>query len=365
MTLTKFLQCAAITLLVAVGGCAHASNKSYFGQSDWSEAVAKKRIDADFAVYPFDTTPEMEAWVNEVLRRYSSLALKSRLEMLQSAMFASEFDFSYEEDLTLTASEAFEQKRGNCMAFTALFIAMSRSAGIPTFLMTVRRAPNVDREDDLVVVNRNVVAGYRSSHDVEVYDFYVTSSEPFMYQRVVDDVMASAMYHNNLGGAAIREDQLELAKRHLETATVLVPEWAPAWINLGVARFRSDDTNGALEAYQQALTVEPNSASALTNLAYVYRYLGREEEAQTALYAAAQRTRNPFTLIAMADAEMIRGNFDRANRYLRKAKRLYRTEPEVYDALARLARMRNEQSRAKRYADRAAELRERELEREG
>jgi tetratricopeptide (TPR) repeat protein len=297
------IQLVAATLLVAAGGCAHANGPGHYGLQDWSGAVAKKHIDPEFAVYPFDTTPEMEAWVDEALRHYSGLAVKSRLEMLQSAMFASDFDFSYEEDLTLTASEAFEQKRGNCMAFTALFIAMSRSVGIPTFLMTVRRAPNVDRDDDLVVVNRHVVAGYRSSHDVEVYDFYVTSSDPFMYQHVVDDLMASAMYHNNLGGAAIRDDQLELARRHLETATLLVPEWAPAWINLGVARFRSDDIDGAVDAYQQALAIEPNSSSALTNLAYVYRHLGRDEEAQTALQAAAQRTRNPFTLIAMADAD--------------------------------------------------------------
>jgi Flp pilus assembly protein TadD len=127
-----------------------------------------------------------------------------------------------------------------------------------------------------------------------------------------------------------------------------------------VARFRREDTVGAVEAYQKALEVEPNSPSALSNLAYVYRQTGRDEEAETALRAAAQRTSNPFTLIAMADAEMVRGNLDGAGRYLRKAKRFYRNKPEVYDALARLSRLQEDADKARRYGERAEKLRRRE-----
>jgi Flp pilus assembly protein TadD len=358
----KILQLLIGVLVVVAGACAHADVPNRFNRETWQEAVAKKRVDVDFAVYPFDATPEMESWVREALRGHTSLSVTGQLEVLQDAMFGNEFDFNYEDDLTLTASEAFRQRRGNCMAFTALFIALSRSAGMPTFLMTVRRAPSIDREDDLVVVNRHVVAGYRTSQEVEVYDFYVTSSTPFLHQRMVDDVMASAMYHNNLGGAAIRSDELELAIRHLETAATLAPDWSPAWVNLGVARFRLGDTVAAVEAYQRALEVEPNSPSAFANLAYVYRQTGRDEEAEMALQAAAQRTRNPFTLIAMADAEMVRGDLAGAGRYLRKAKRSYRKEPEVYDALARLSRLKGDPDKARRYVERADKLRRREAE---
>lgn len=351
--------------LLAAAGCAHAGTEPlYFGKSDWMRALEHHGVDPSFAVFPFETTPEMEAWVDDVLIGFSHTAVRQRLEVLQNAMFKSEFYFGYEEDLTLTAAEAFEQGRGNCMSFTALFVAMSRSAGIHTFLMSVRRAPEVDRRDDLVVVNHHVVAGHRGPQEVSVYDFYVTSAAPFIQQFVIDDVMATAMYHNNLGGAAIRDGDLELAFRHLAVTTALAPEWAPGWVNLGVARFRSGDTNRALASYQRALEVEPNNSSALTNMAYVYRYLGHQGEAETALRAAAQRTTNPFTLIAIADSEMLRGNYDHAESYLRKAKRWYRQEPEVYDALARLARYREDERRAEKHLARAAELRRRKAEAE-
>jgi Flp pilus assembly protein TadD len=354
------------TLLVVAGGCAHAgSSPSHFNRDGWSQAILDKEIDPSEVVYPFDSTPELEAWVRDTLRRYVNAGSKSQLEVLQNEMFGSDFEFTYDEELTLTAAEAFETRRGNCMSFTALFVAMGRSAGIPTFLMAVRRAPEVDRVDDLVVVNRHVVAAHRDAHEVSVYDFYVASATPFIHQFVIDDVLATAMYHNNMGGAAIRHGDLEGAFLHLGITTTLAPQWGPGWVNLGVARFRSDDASGALAAYQHALEVDPNNSSALTNIAYVYRSQGRTDEAQNALRAAAHRTTNPFTLVAMADVEMVRGNLDQAARYLRKAKRWFGTEPEVYDALARLARYRDDPPRAKKYAARAAKLRKREAEANG
>jgi Flp pilus assembly protein TadD len=289
---------------------------------------------------------------------YSDLGTAQQLKILQQDLFRPEvFEFSYDDSVTLTAREAFEQRRGNCMSFTALFIGLSRSVGVPTFLVAVRRAPEVERADGLVVVNRHVVAGYRSPDEVMLFDFYVTSSVPYVRHTVVDDVMASTMYHANIGGAAIRTGELEDALRHLTIATRLEPEWPAGWVNLGVARSRAGDVDGAMDAYRTALEVDPGNSSALTNMSFVYRDLGMDVEARAALAAAARRSDNPFTLIAMADLEMVRGDLDRASRYLRKARWWYSDEPAVFDALARLARREGRDKRAERHSRRAAELR--------
>jgi Flp pilus assembly protein TadD len=290
--------------------------------------------------------------------RAATLGPFGQLEALQYSLFdRNEFQFEYDEELTLTGEQAFVERRGNCMAFTALFVALARSVGIPVVLVSVSRTPEVDKEGGLVVVNRHVVAGYRAPDQMRLFDFYITSSTPYVHQRVIDDVSASAMFHSNLGGAAIRNGDLDVALYHLELAAGLAPEWGPAWVNLGVARSRGGDRDGALQAYEEALRVEPDNSSALTNIAYVYSEMGLETEARNALKAAAQRTSNPFTLIAMADSEMLRGNFGEAHRYLRKAKWWYRGEPEVYDALARLALREGDQDKADRFVRRAAELR--------
>jgi predicted Zn-dependent protease len=112
-----------------------------------------------------------------------------------------------------------------------------------------------------------------------------------------------------------------------------------------------------MAAYERALDAEPGNSSAWTNIALIHRDQGREEASRTALQAATDGRSNPFTLIALADVEMSRGDLDAAAKYLRRAKWWYREQPAVYDALARLERRRGDTEKADRHASRAAELR--------
>jgi Flp pilus assembly protein TadD len=352
----KSLVVMAAMLAVAGQVCAW-PQPEVFGYDAWRQALAELEVDASQVVYPFHITDEMTAWADEKIRGHHTSSPEVRLEVLQRSLFdRGEFEFEYEVVRTLTAEEAFAAGHGNCMSFTSLFIALSRSLGMPTFLMSVKRQPEVIKDGSLVVVNRHVVAGFKSPTKVHLFDFYVTNTSPHITQRVLDDLEASAIYHTNIGGAAIRADDLEEAVRNLEIAVVLAPRWAPAWVNLGVARTRLDNTEGAFVALHRALEVEPGNSSALVNLAKIYREQGREEEAETAMRAAAESTRNPFTLVAMADVEMSRGNLDQARQYLRRARWWYGKEPEVYLGLSRLARLEGDDEKAAKHALHATDL---------
>jgi Flp pilus assembly protein TadD len=350
------LACGAI--LVAAVAVGAGLNTQVFGFEEWQQAVSRLDVDPNEAVYPFFASEEMREWAKEKMGPYSSFSPEVRLEALQQAFFErGEFEFQYEGLRTLTAEEAFTVRNGNCMSFTSLFVALSRSLGLPTFLVAVKRQPGVEKADNLVIVNRHVVAGYQSPTEIQVYDFFVTSSNPYLSRRVIDDLAASAIYHTNIGGLAIRRGNHDEALRNLEIATVLAPAWAPAWVNLGVVQSRLGHEEAAFSAFQRALAAEPGNSSALVNLANIYKAQGREEEARTAMLAAADGTRNPFTLIAMADTEMVRGNADEARQYLRRARWWYGKEPEVYDALARLAVLEGEDAKAEKLRHRATELR--------
>lgn len=345
-------------VLVASGHACAESKQEVFGYEAWRKAVDELEVDSTEVVYPFYITEEMAAWAAEKLRGHQSQSPEMQLEVLQHSFFdPGEFEFEYDEVQTLTAEESFALRHGNCMSFTSLFIALSRSLGLETFLVSVKRQPEVIKDGGLVVVNRHVVAGFRAPYKVHLFDFYVTNSSPHITQRVLNDLEASAIYHANIGGAAIRDGDLQEAVRNLEIAVALAPRWAPAWVNLGVALTRLDDTEGALVALQRALEVEPGNSSALVNLANIFREQGRDEEAETAIRAAAETTRNPFTLIAMADVEMSRGDLDGARQYLKRARWWYGKEPEVYSALARLARLEGDGEKAAKHSRRAADLR--------
>lgn len=348
----------ACIILAATSGPASAFETEVFGFEDWQRAIDELPVNPREVVYPFHTTPEMVEWAQLKLAPYMTNSPDVRLQALQQAFFETgEFAFEYEQARTLTAVDAFTSRNGNCMSFTSLFVALSRSVGIPTFLVSVKRQPDVEMDEGLVVVNRHVVAGFRAPSRIYTYDFYVSSSKQVASHRVIDDLMASAIYHTNIGGLAIRQDDLSTAIRNLQIATVLAPGWAPAWVNLGVAHFRSGDNEAAFSALQKALVAEPGNSSALTNLSRLYREQGRTEEADNAMRAAAEGTRNPFTLISMADAEILRGDYDRARQYLRRARWWYAKEPYVFDALARLAEVEGDADKAQKYRKKARELR--------
>jgi Flp pilus assembly protein TadD len=352
------LALVVVALNPVASGLAADFNSQVFGYEEWLTAVEALEIDRADVVYPFAATPEMKEWAKEKLKHFSTAAPEVKLQALQQAFFdPGEFEFDYEQTRTLTAEEAFAARHGNCMSFTSLFVATSRSVGIPTFLVAVRRQPEVERDAGLVVVNRHVVAGFRTPSKIFIYDFYFTTSTPYLSRRVIDDLAASAIYHTNIGGLKIREGDYPEAIRQLEVATALEPDWAPAWVNSGVAHGRLNDQEAAFAAYQRALVAEPGNSSALVNLAKLYLKQGREEEADTAMRAAAEGTRNPFTLIAMADADMVRGRYDDARQYLRRARWWYGKEPEVYDALSRLAQLEGDEEKARKHRARAAELR--------
>lgn len=347
----------ALALVITTSEVASQENRSAFSYERWADEVIRKGLDPAEVVYPFEASREMVSWAEGVLDEARGLGEGQKLARLQQAMFEGDaFDFAYDDDRTLTARDAFSARRGNCMSFTALFVAMSRSMGIQTFLIEAQRDPEVGREDGLVIISRHVVAAYRSGGQVSVYDFYLSSAAPFASGLVVDDVLASAMYHANLGGAALREGKLEEALRNLEITTALAPDWTVGWVNLGVTMAHRGDVDGAFAAYRRALEIDQGNSSALNNMSYLYSSLGRQAEARVALRAAAQETESPFTLVAIADSELQLGNDSEAARYLKMAKRRYPREPEVYMGKARLAQKMEKPNRAKRYLRKAEML---------
>lgn len=346
----------ALVLGAVAAGPAQARDSMVFGRAAWEEALAEQGLDPAEVVYPFDTTSEMEAFARRAVEHETEPV--GKLNRLQAALFnPDDFPFNYDQRVTLTASRAFAERSGNCLAFTSLFVALSRSVGLPAFLVMVRRSPSVERDEGIVVVNRHVVAGYSQASRLYLYDFYDSSEIPYIHTRVVDDVTASALFHTNLGGDLVRADDVEGAMEHYRKAAELAPELAAPWIGLGVALYRSEHVEEALEAYLHALEAEPGNPSALTNMAYIFRRQGQDEQAAAALRAAGAGTSSPFTLIALADVEMSQNNLSAARRYLRKARRNYRDEPEVYEALSRLAIREGDREEARRWKRRAEELR--------
>ncbi len=318
----------------------------------WRATVQAMGIDPDDVVQPFVVTPEMNAWVRQVTAGVSSPLV--RLIRIQQALFSD--DFTYDPSLTLTAQETFAQRRGNCMAFTVLFVALSRSVGLHTFVLSVPRVEDVTRYGDLVVVSQHVLAGYPVAGRVHLYDFFLNTETFSGTYEILDDLSVAALFQSNTGVTMLRGGDSMGALEQFEIATWLDPDLPAGWINLGVARRRLDDISGAFDAYERALKLDPGNSSALANLGALYHQMGRASEAHAALTAAARDSDSPFTLIALADLELVRGDRAEAARLMRRARRLGRDDPAVFRALARWAEQAGQANEAERYRIRARRL---------
>lgn len=79
------------------------------------------------------------------------------------------------------------------------------------------------------------------------------------------------------------------AKQAFGAAVRLRPDWADAWLNVGVASYRLGEVDEAIAAMRQVLTMDPDHPAAAANLAAFLRINGAVEEAEAILRANLAR----------------------------------------------------------------------------
>ena len=119
--------------------------------------------------------------------------------------------------------------------------------------------------------------------------------------RVIDDFEALAHYYNNRGYRLLYRAEIAgtpapwvAAGLDFAVATEVYPGLARAWNNLGVARARSGDHEGARTAYYEALEQDATIQSPHLNLAVLDKREGKTAAAVEHLRAAERLDpRNP------------------------------------------------------------------------
>jgi tetratricopeptide (TPR) repeat protein len=345
----------ALAALAALSGCSTLEPPPGYTVSAeiWNARLARRGVTPAEAPNPIALTPEMARAAGGLAGAGTE---GERLERLRQALLDGKtFSFEYAKYSTFTSTEAFEARRGNCVSFTNLFIALGRSLGsrLQAALVSTRGAS--ERQGDLVVTHDHMVAVHsvRGGRTAWAYDFYQGVEEPSGPLVLLDDLEVAAVLASNVGVAHLGRGENAEARRDLELAVKLGPRRGAFWANLGLAAWRMGDTRGALAAYRRGLEVDPGSPPLHQNLAALYIEEGRRAEARAALASIDTTRASPYSFLVRGDLEMAGGNFKQAIANYRKAVKVDPKLAEPWLAIARAELMSGRPAAARKAAEKA------------
>ena len=255
---------------------------------------------------------------------------KKLLALLRGMEQRGLFSLDYDET-TRTARGTFHDRQGNCLSFTMLFVALARASGLTATFQSVVVPPTWANDGQVVIANHVNTLVRTAFNEQTVVDFNIRDYEGPQKSRKVDDDYALALYYTNVGAEALLRNDYPVSAAHFRAAAGVYPGMAGLWVNLGVLYARQGLLEQAESAYLYALEVDAYAASALANLAVVYRDLG-EAELAAEYHARVQkyRERNPYYHFAVATLAYEQGRLSDALAALRKALRLKHDESQFH-----------------------------------
>ena len=205
---------------------------------------------------------------------------------------------SYDWLSNKTAKAVFEEGRGNCLAYTNLFVGMSRAVGVDAVYVDVTTIEKVTREAEVIVNSGHITGGIKDGPDLIFVDFTSNPEREYAGAKIIDDFEAISNFYNNQGflygyfaEALVDQGGFDPLAREIEMyelALSIRPNFNRARNNLGVAYKRRGFVDDAIEQYQLALDIEPEFTEARSNLASAYYSQGDTEKAIQEFQLAAR-----------------------------------------------------------------------------
>jgi tetratricopeptide (TPR) repeat protein len=269
----------------------------------------------------------MESFLAAHVERKATDALKLH-QLISAIMDARTFGVKY-DSTTHTAAETFRLRRGNCLSYSNMFVAMARYVGLHVQFQEVDVPPDWTLDKDTYVFNQHVdVHVELVPTGVRVVDFNIGDFRASYEMRTISDARALAHFYNNLGVEHMLAGDTATAFLYFRTALVDDdPGFSPAWTNLGTLYLRNDHPAQAKAAYLRALQADSADLVAMSDLAGLYERLGDHKR------AAVYRTRvihhrwlNPYYRFELARRAYDARQYDTAIRHLKFAVRQHPTE---------------------------------------
>ncbi|GMV45178.1 MAG: hypothetical protein AMXMBFR66_05760 [Pseudomonadota bacterium] len=269
----------------------------------------------------------------------------------------------YDSSFTRTAAETYAQRAGNCLSLVILAASFARYLGLPVQFQSVLVDEAYARSGDLFVAagHVNLVLGSRSerrqTQDANglTIDFVPPAPNERRRNVPIDEHRIAAMFMNNRAAEALEAGRLDDSYAWARAALRADARFAAGINTLAVVYQRAGHPAAAERAFEAALDLERDNASALANLAALLRAQGRAREAAPleARLAALQPV-PPLWYLERGREALGRGEFAQARDLLQRELQRQPFQHEAHFLLARAHAALGERAAAERHLALAA-----------
>lgn len=303
-----------------------------------------------------DVSPEMAAFLDEHVDRDGSQ--NERLAQLILAVIGGDrFRLAYDGS-TRTAQGTFDNRRGNCISFTNMFVAMARNVGLKASYQEVDIPPDWSMTGELFLLSKHVNALVELKNALpRVVDFNTVDYDVNSDMHVVTDQRARAHYFNNIGVEHLLAGETRLAYANLRQSLNEDETFGSAWVNLGILHRREGYPAYAEAAFLKALDYDESDLMAMSNLASLYEDQGRIKEADYYLSKVkAHRMKNPYYHYQLASTAFNEGDYKEAIGELKTAISQRSDDDRFYYLLSLSYLMSGDKKRANHWMKKAEEV---------
>ncbi len=319
-------------------GCAATPKRFYTPDEARSELEARVSTQMrDEIVIPFEIDDEIGQLARNATRNASSEGEKVRAIVGAITSLAG-FSVSYDFLSNKTAKEVFREGKGNCLAYSNLFVGMARAVGVEAVYADVKFTERITREAEIIVKSTHITAAVMQGGEATLIDFTRSPERKYTAFKVIDDLEAIANFYNNQGflygyfteKEDVDFDPLEKELAMYRLALEILPTFGRARNNLGVALRRRGRVDEAIEQYKLAIEQDPRYVEPHSNLGTAYLYQGRTDEALAEYRLAAENAGPDGYVHERLGATFLRlGRYQDAIKQFRKA---LSKEPGLADA---------------------------------
>lgn len=269
----------------------------------------------------FALTPAMKAYTDDVMRHRRGREIRRAL--FEALYQRDQLQLEYDSAVTRTAAQAFEARQGNCLSLVIMTAALAGEMNIPVVFQSVPTEDTWSRSGEIYFnsghVNLKLGRALRdgfSGYDRENYtviDFQPPPEGRPSEGKAIGRHTVVAMFMNNRAAEALARGKLDDAYWWARRAVESDPELLYPYNTLAVVYRRHGNVAMAERTLRWALTREPDSTMALSNLAQLLDAAGRTEESRVVREKLARlQPVTPFYYFNLGKTAMQLGDYRRA-----------------------------------------------------